>query len=420
VKAIINVSLYDYELFQPYSYIVFDHQIREVGLMEDFRASNMEVIDGQGMLLMPGLINFHTHIYSTLIRGLALEARPKIFTEILEDVWWRFDNALNLEDLYQSGCYYGRESIRAGVTALVDHHAGSQIRGSIDKIRAAIKNQCGMKALYCFETSDRFDLMTCIQENKEAVDHGDGLFGLHASLSLSDETLKKVASVLEGHSIHIHVAESIEDEEHALETYGMRVVNRLEKKGLLTEGSLLAHCVHINDDEARLIKSKNCRVVLNPTSNMNNAVGLFNFERLRNEKLDLLVGTDGLGVNVAKEWQQLYYLGKQSLNDPSGIGLDELRTYLLKSYTHFNSLAHTKLGRFKIGYCADFMMVDYQAPTPMTQENVFAHIFYGVFDQLCPKNVFIDGQVRLLNYQFLDTWEVAEEQVKALWERVRK
>ena len=175
-------------------------------------------------------------------------------------------------------------------------------------------------------------------ENKYAVNH-NGYFGLHASMSLSNETLEAVSKHLNGESIHIHVAESLMDEGDCLKKYDMRVVERLDHFDLLSENSILAHCIHIDAKEAEIIKNNNCYIALNPTSNLNNAVGMYKYDLLKSMDIRVLVGTDGLGVNVAKEWQNLYYVGKQSIAHPSGVDFNWIKKSLLGSYLNF------KIGR---------------------------------------------------------------------------
>lgn len=432
MKAIINITLYDFKKYQPHSYVIFDEKIREVGLMEDFEASkylmknggsndlyDVNIQDGEGKLFMPGLVNFHTHIYSTLVRGLDMGVRPRNFREVLSDIWWYFDRQLTVEDLYTSARLYGMDSIRSGVTALIDHNASGEIEGSIPAIRRAVKETLGMKGLFCFETSDRFDIAQCIDENIQALGHGDGLFGLHASMTLSPETLAEISDVLGAAPIHIHVAESMEDQEDAMAKYQVPVVKRLEQYNLLNEGSILAHCVHIDEQEVKSISSHGCTVAVNPTSNLNNAVGLFDYRLLKEHGIDMVVGTDGLGTNVAREWQNLFYVGKQSMADPGGIGLDDIRQAMVRSYEIFNELSGEKIGRLEEDFAADFMLVDYDPPTPMDDDNIFAHVFYGILENLRPHTVYANGVLRLEDYQLTYEKVDVDEQIETLWERVR-
>lgn len=415
MKAIINAKLYDYDQYINNGYILYDQQIVEVGEMSAFNEV-CETYDAQGKLLLPGLINAHTHIYSTLFRGAPVAASPSDFMGVLEEIWWPFDRALDLKSIKCSALMYGKDSLKAGVTSLIDHHASGEIKNSIKTIHDALEI-IGMKHLLCFETSDRFELTSCINENKYSIKQG-GFFGLHAGLSLSNKSLEIIKNNLGDDPIHIHVAESHIDEIDSKQRYDQTVVDRLNDHQLLNKDSILAHCVHIDELEAKMIKEKGCYVAINPTSNLNNAVGLFNSQLLLQESIDVLVGTDGLGVNVAKEWQNLYYVGKQSMNHPSGITLDWIKNQLVSGYEFFSRRSGSKIGKLVSGYDGDFILVDYDFVTPISKENIFAHVLFGVFEGLKPYAVYTNGLKRVDHYQYIQNWQEDKDAVAELWGRL--
>ncbi|MBN2796093.1 MAG: amidohydrolase family protein [Clostridia bacterium] len=415
MKAIINAKIYDYVNFIDNGYIIFDHQILAVGKMEDFNG-HFEVYDAKGKLIIPGLLNGHTHIYSALFRGAPLISHPESFQDILDQIWWKFDKTLNLEDIKASAYTYGEACLKHGVTALIDHHASGTIDHSLLTIDIAL-HDLNIKHLLCFETSDRFDIQDCINENHYAIDRG-GHFGLHASMSLSDETLNEIEENLKGSPIHIHVAESIEDVAITQQRYHKDIVNRLKDFNLLNEDSILAHCVHINDAEAKIIKESKCYIAINPTSNLNNAVGLYNNKLVTKYDIPILVGTDGLGANIAKEYQYLYYLGKMQTQHPSNLTLEWIRKTIINGYDYFNRRSGQLIGAIQQGYSADFILIDYQYPTPMNQENILYHLFYGVFDQLKPFALFINGEKYIDQYEYMSGSKVDLNQVKELWSRL--
>lgn len=400
MKAIKNIRIYDFDNFIDNGYIIYDKNIIDVGSMENFDFTG-KVIDGKGKIVIPGLVNGHTHIYSTLFRGLALPFNPKSFKDILKQLWWKFDNELFIEAIYYSGMIYGMESLKNGVTTLIDHHASGEIKGSLKILKNAIVDQLGMRIILAFETSDRFDIYKCIEENQMVSnyksDFCNGLFGMHASMSLSDESLKIIKDQIKKTPIHIHIAESIEDEEDSYKKYNESIVKEFSKRGLINDGSILAHCVHINEDEAYLLKDKNIYVALNPSSNLNNNVGIFNYNLLKD--LRIIVGTDGLGSNVSKEIYNLNLLIKRSLNSPLGVKLEKIIEFINNSYEVVNERLDIKIGKLKRNYKADFLLIDYKNPTPINGENIFSHILYGIFDSLKPEKVFINGKEVLKDYK---------------------
>ncbi len=427
MKAIINVKIYDYETYIEEGFCIFDEEIVEVGPMQDFTDFDGEIIDGKNKILLPGLINSHTHIYSTLVRGASIPFNPKSFRDILEQLWWKFDSKLDNETTYHSAMVYGLESLKNGVTSLIDHHAsGIDILGSLGELKKAIVDTLGMRGIFCFETSDRFNVDNCIKENQAGLNYDSsdvkGMFGLHASMSLSEETLTTVGDVIGNAPIHVHVAESKEDEDDSLEKYNMTVVERYQKHNLLNPDSILAHCVHINEDEAKIISEKKAVIALNPTSNMNNAVGSFNIDIFRNNSIPIIIGNDGLGTNIAKEWTYFFFAGKAGINDPVGIGFDELLSYINGSYAYFGRQMGIKIGKIKTGYVADFVLVPYLNPTDMDENNAFGHVFFGLFDNFKPSCVIVKGKTLIENYRSIFDEETlyknARMASKALWKRL--
>ena len=113
------------------------------------------VLDARGKLVLPGLVNAHMHFYSTLVRGLGKAAPSANFQEVLENLWWRLDRKLSLDDVEMSAKIILVDAIRKGTTTLVDHHASpGAVRGSLGRIARAVK-ESGLRSCLCYEVSDR-------------------------------------------------------------------------------------------------------------------------------------------------------------------------------------------------------------------------------------------------------------------------
>ncbi|MDK2886973.1 MAG: hypothetical protein PWP54_1553 [Thermosipho sp. (in: thermotogales)] len=402
MKAIINANIFDYENFYEHYYIIFDKNILEIGPMDNFKGAD-QIIDAKDNLVLPGFVVGHTHIYSTFARGLNLPFNPFNFKDILEQLWWKLDSRLGKEENYYSALIAGIEFIKNGVTTVIDHHAsGLQIKGSLNTLKTALCDEIGLRGIFCFETSDRFNVDECIEENLEFLEtHSDmhaGLFGLHASLSLSDKTLEKISNIFKG-PIHIHTAESIDDVEDSLSKYGVRVITRLEKFGLLRENSILAHCVHTSEDELELISKHNCYVALNVSSNMNNAVGLPNYKLMKKHNVKVIAGNDGLGFNFARELLNLYFSMKLKGNSPLSFTPDDLRDVIKNTYEIASRHLKIKLGKIEPGYVADLIVVPYLPPTPLNNENILGHVIYGLYDNFKPSHVIVNGKTLMENYE---------------------
>src|SRR5947208_8036433 len=120
------------------------------------RAADDEIIDCGGAVVIPGLVNGHTHLYSALATGMPPPPRgPRNFLEILQLIWWRLDRALDAESIEASAQIGALEALRCGTTTLIDHHASpSHITGSLDLIERGI-DRVGLRGVLCYETTDR-------------------------------------------------------------------------------------------------------------------------------------------------------------------------------------------------------------------------------------------------------------------------
>ena len=238
------------------------------------RFPEAEVVDCAGKIVLPGFICTHHHFYSTMARGMSIPGEPASnFVEILERLWWKVDRALDEDDITLSAQIPLIECIRNGTTTVIDHHASPAMRdGSLDLIETAVR-QAGIRASLCYEVSDRNVMGGGIEENErfiKKIGKGDGqiaaMMGLHASFTLSDDTLEKCVGIAKdaGVGCHVHVAEDLADREDSLQKYGMPTVHRLDKMGASGDKSLFIHCVHIDESEMDLIAATNTCVVHNP------------------------------------------------------------------------------------------------------------------------------------------------------------
>ena len=431
MKVITNVRIFDYKNYIENGYVVFDKQIIEVGPMSKYQDKGVKPIDGQGQLLLPNFVCNHAHIYSIFARGLVLPFFPKNFLQILEQMWWKMDAKIDNDTTYYSGICAGKEFIENGVTTIIDHHAsGTDITKSLTMLKKALVNDLGLRAILCFETSDRYPVDKCIKENisfmqKNKSDHVAGLFGMHASMTLSNKTLASVSRKLKDGPIHIHVAESKMDEEDSLDKYGMTIMERLDKYGLVNPNSLIVHGVDISDKELEIVGKHNAYMVVNTTSNMNNAVGLPNIKNYLEHGIKVMVGNDGLSSNMATEYLNAFYTTHLYNGTPLALGLGEVLDMINSSYDYASKMLGIKLGRIQKDYEADFMLVPYKPFTEMDNSNAFGHVFYGLYPSLRPNDVYASGKCLLKNRKIVSKkveklFNQSTDVSKDLWTRIKE
>ena len=349
-----------------------------------------ELIDAHGGTIMPGLINMHNHIYSAFARGLSIRGyAPKDFSDILEGQWWKIDRHLTHENNRLSALAVYADCIKNGVTTVFDHHASYfDVPGSLDDIASAA-TELGVRASLCYEVSDRDGekkAMEAVLENErfilraqqEGSDMLHGMMGLHASFTVSDETLRRCEAHRHGAGYHVHCAEGPADLAHCLKTYGKRIIERFCDAGVLGERTLAVHCVHINRAEMQLLRDTGAMVVHNPESNMGNAVGCGPVLHMLREGVTVGLGTDGYTNDMLESYKVGNIIHKHHLCDPT-VAWGEIPAML---FEHNAAMAgrflKAPVGVLRRGAYADVIVTDYDPLTPMDGANANSHILFGM------------------------------------------
>lgn len=364
-----------------------------------------DVINAKGCVVTIPNINFHDHFYSRLAKGLPITGPMDNFQNILKSLWWKVDTSLDREMIIASAQLGILDSIKNGVTYIFDHHSSPQTTsGSLQTI-ADVFDDLGTRGVICFETTDRNGHQLAeegINENKNFLenyvnDNVKGLLGLHASFTVSDETLQMASRVVEENDlgIHIHLCEDKIDREQSEKQFDLLPVERLKKFKLLNKKSILSHGIHLTKSDYNTIAKYGCAIAFNPDSNMNNAVGLPDFNIIPDE-IPVLMGTDGMNSNPSRSLKQLFLLLRHS-----GKSFEESFTKIQNIY--FNQLKFVK--RFfpdftglNTGDRADLIIWDYVPPTPFSIENFWGHFLYGIIESRI-KYVLHNGIILLKDFE---------------------
>ena len=399
-----------------------DGVITEVGSSAALQAKypGEETIDAQGQYVMPGNICAHTHFYGAYSRGLAIPGpAPKDFPEILERLWWPLDKALDPEAVRYSALVSLVDAIKHGTTTLIDHHASpNAIDGSLDVIADAVE-QAGARAVLCYEVTDRDGpekTEAGIAENVRFLKAARNrplvaaTFGLHAGLTVSDETLEKSVQATQGldTGFHIHVAEHEVDEYHSLQTYGLRVVDRLQQRGILGPRTIAAHIVHTDTWEQAILRETGTWVSHQPRSNMNNAVGAAPLDSMLRGDVRMVLGNDGFSNNMWAEWKAAYFLHKVTHRDPRRAnGADIARMAQVNNARLAKVFFPGQpIGVLEPGAAADLILVDYQPFTPLTTGNLPWHVIFG-FESSMVTATMVNGRWLMRDRKLLTLDETA-------------
>ena len=324
------------------------------------------VLDCTGRLVTPSFGCGHHHIYSALARGMPPAPKaPANFLEVLEYVWWRMDKKLDHDMIEASALVTGLYCAKNGVTFVIDHDASPfHLDGSLETIAKAL-DRVGLGHLLCYEISCR--------DGEEIKEKG------------LDETDAFLSSGRKGQS----------------------VVRRLSDAGVLDLPlSILGHCVHLDAEERDLIRTSPCWVVQNTESNLNNNVGLGRY----NDFPRVMLGTDGMHSDMIRSAQSSYFIAGLAEG-----GMSPLAAYQRLRAVHAHIQGHNAPG----GGANNLVILNYDSPTPLTQDNFPGHFCYA-FDARNVESVISQGRLivdhgRLAGMDEADILAYANEQARRLW-----
>ncbi len=408
--------------------LIQDGNILEIG---DGPGKNIngDVRDLKGKTILPGLINAHSHLYSALATGMPFpRGNPGNFTEILKQVWWILDLALDFgstKAAFEAGLL---DHLSQGVTTIIDHHSSPNFCAGSLNLLADTARSFGIRISAAFEITDRNGrdkFAEGLEENIRFLrqfkkhDFIRPLIGLHASFTLSDDSLGRIKEALSQEKdwgIHVHCAEDKADQKDAVQRGYASPVQRLDSFGLLNENSLLIHGVHLVPEDEKILKDRGTMLVHNPSSNANNRVGLTSSELLNS--LGAGLGTDGMQGNLLKEAKEGTLIRSSHLKG----GVDYLELLFKNNPQIASKIFSAKIGRLEKGYSADLAIFDYYPRTILNERNWPGHVLFGLEK---PCHVMTAGIFRIFDYKFteISPGEIlgrAGIQAAGLWEKMEE
>jgi len=426
------------QIFDKGAVVIKDKRIVAVGKTSELEKqySAEQVIDASKRIVLPGLICAHTHLYGTLLRGAPLKiSLPSDFAQILQRVWWPMDEAMTQHDAYASAAIASLEFLKTGTTCFADTYSGpNSIRLSLDNVARAVE-EVGIRGIIAFEATERHS----VEEGEEGIRENvrfiekvaerkeskvTGMFSLHASFTCSDNMMKRVRSLASRYKVPvtIHTSEGLVDVYHNLERYGKRTVYRLHDVGLLGHDVVLAHCVHVDDDEIRLIRDSGAKVAHNPMSNMLNAVGVAPIVKMLREGIPVGLGNDGYIFDGFENIRAAYLLHKMYHRDPRVITPEAVLEMATLKGAELYGL-EKDLGSLEVGKKADLIIISpKRSPTPVVSESVYGHLVNTVSG--CDvETVIVDGKGIMEKHQIKTVdeekiVETAQSAAKVLWEKL--
>ncbi len=346
------------------SVAITSDSIVAVGAEADGYAAS-ETIDCHGRVVMPGLVNAHTHVPMTLLRGLADDLRLDVWLMgYMMPVEREFVNPEFVTLGTKLGC---AEMIRSGVTCFADMYYFE------DAIAQATAD-AGMRAL-CAQTVLRFPTpdATSYEESlalaREFIERWRGhplivpAPAPHAPYTCTPEILRACAELAVEFDVplHIHLSETALEVENSRRDHGMPVVPWVKKQGLFDAKVLAAHCVHVDEGEIRALKNFNAGVAHNPTSNLKLGAGIAPVARMLELGVDVGIGTDGAASNndldMFEEMRLAALVAKGTSGDPTALPARAALSMATRLGARAMHLDHLT-GSLEPGKRADLIVVD--------------------------------------------------------------
>ena len=380
------------------------------------RETTDDLVDCRGAVVLPGLVNGHTHLYSALAVGMPPPPQPpQDFRENLESVWWRLDRAHNADSIAMSARIGALDALRCGTTTIFDHHSSPNcIAGSLDLIEQSLAD-IGLRGVLCYETTDRNGpegREAGLEENHRYLEKRmeafsprfAGMVGAHASFTLEDETLRQLAALAADFDtgVHIHVAEDVCDEEDCQEKFQTFLIDRLSGAKFLKQKMIFVHGTHFEPDAIMRIREALAVIAHCPRSNMNNGVGTVPMTAYN---CPVMLGTDGHSSDMFLEARVAWLAARQ---DRAPLPPAAVVSRLAYAARRASTMLEVTLGKLEVDALADVVITDYRPTTPLTSDNLAAHVLFSL-SATHVTSVIADGQ-----------WALRDREVKTCDElRVR-
>ncbi|MBS1982959.1 MAG: amidohydrolase [Bdellovibrionales bacterium] len=380
-----------------------------------------KTLDATQKIVMPGLVNGHTHLPMSLFRGLA-DDLP--FEEWLHKYILPLEGRLVSPEFVRIGTELAAfESIQRGVTTLCDmYYFEDEIGDVLDK--------AGLRAIVGETVADfpqpddkqKQDLNYRILE-KMAERWGKGgriqpAVAPHAPYTCSDDTLRKAATFAQKHEmpILIHVSETKNEIDVSQKEHGMSPVRRLKKLGVMDQPCVFAHCVHVSPEDMSIIKESGAGVVHNPESNMKLGSGIAPVRAMLNAGLRVGIGTDGAAsnndLNLFKEMDTAAKL--QKLAHADNTAMTAIQALRMATYEGARALHMEKIiGSLEVGKRADIVIIDTHVVNMQPLHDIPSQLVYATTGTEV-ETVLCDGKI------IMEEWDVLTMSRKDIFTRVER
>ena len=382
-------------------YIADDKIASTTTAPDGFKAD--KTISGAGKMLIPGLVNAHTHASMSLFRNCADDL---LFND------WLFGRIMPLEDkLTGEDCYWSMllsvmEMLRSGTTAFIDmyYFMDDLSRAVVDSgIRAVLSR--GLQG----GAEDREGGETRLREALDSAERWKGRGNLsfmlapHAPYTCDEGYQREVAAEAKrgGFAINTHLAESLAEIETIKERYGCTPIELADRAGLLSATTVAAHCVQVTDSDISILAQRGVFVASNPVSNLKLANGVAPILKMRKAGVKVALGTDSSSsnnsLNMFRELSTLALLHKGVNHDAQAVTARE--GFDIATKNGAAAMGRADIGEIKPGYIADLVILDVDRPNMRPMNDPVAALAYSTTGAEV-ETVLVGGRILMENREF--------------------
>lgn len=381
----------------------------------DIKGNADVVLDAKGKLVMPGLVNAHTHLSMSLFRGRAEDLPLK---QWLEEKIWPVERRLKPEHVYAGALLGCLEMIKSGTTCFSDMYF------HMEEVAKAVR-EAGLRACLSYgiiELGDperrKRELNKALELLQQRDNRIEVMLGPHAPYTCSDECLLKVKELADRHQvgIHMHLSETKDEIQDSIKRTGRPPVLHLEEIGFLSSRVVAAHCVHVSNDEIAILAKRGVKVVHNPASNLKLASGLAPVREMLDAGVEVALGTDGPASNnsldMFREMRLCALLQKFRTGDPSRMKAEEVLR--MATVGGARALGLHEIGTIEPGKKADLIIVNLNSPHLIPVPPSISNIVYSATGSDVD-TVIVDGKILMEERKILtlNSEEVMERATKA-------
>ena len=404
---------------QKVDILIEGNKFKKISL--EIKDEEAEEIQCEGKAIFPAFYNCHTHISMTLLKGLGDE--KELMSWLTQDIWPR-EKKMQPHDIYVASKFAILEMIKGGTVFCNDMYQYPEetmkainemgIRGFVSKPEINEK--------YTPEESEEkkkkvLDFIDLPNPNEKRIIKG---ISCHSVYTISKEFLKFYSELAKKHDmfLHIHACETKKEVEDCNEKHGCSPIKYLEKFGLLTEKTMLAHCVHVTDEDIELIKKYKCKIAHCPISNMKLKSGMMHFQKISEKGIHITLGTDGSASNNSLSMIQEMKVCALSAKTVAQSSKAGSVGSVFKTATENGAQAFgIDAGIIKEGKIADFILVDLNHYLLLPNHNLISNMVFSAQND-CITDVFCDG-VQIMKDRKVEGEERICEDFRKLSEKFR-